>query len=69
MKSVLFKEMDLKYGNVPDSKFDPEQLAIGIKVETEHTDDQEMAKQIAKAHLIEDELYYTHLLEMEKKYN
>ncbi len=47
-----------KHNNVPDSEFDPEQLAIGIKIEMEHTDNEEEAKSIAKDHLAEDENYY-----------
>ena len=53
--------MKLKHGNVPDSKFDKIQLKMGIRVETEHTDSKTLAKQIAKAHLMEDKKYYTKL--------
>ena len=56
----------LKHGDVPDEKFDAEQLAMGVKVEMEeHTDDPELAKQIAKAHLVEIKDYYTRLAKME----
>ena len=56
----------LKHGDVPDEKFDAEQLAMGVKVEMEeHTDDPELAKQIAKAHLAEIPDYYTRLAKME----
>lgn len=48
-------------------KFDPKQLAKGIKVEMEHTNDKSLAREIAKDHLVEDPKYYDHLLEMEKK--
>ena len=48
----------LKYGNVPDYKFDKRQLKIGTKVELEHTNSRALAKQIAKAHLQEDKEYY-----------
>jgi hypothetical protein len=58
-----------KHNDVPDNKFDAEQLAMGIKVEHEHTNDKEIAKKIAKDHLSEDPKYYTHLLAMERKYN
>lgn len=51
----------------PDSKFDPEQLAMGVKVEKEHTLDKSKAKEIAKDHLMESPVYYTHLDKMEKK--
>ena len=39
----------------------------GTKVETEHTSNEAMAKEIAKDHLFEDPKYYTKLAEMEKK--
>ena len=53
--------MILKHGDVPDWKFDSEQLAKGIEVELEHTDDRSLAKQIAKAHLFESPNYYKYL--------
>jgi len=37
------------------------QLELGIKVEMEHTNDMNMAEEIAKDHLVEDPNYYTHL--------
>lgn len=40
---------------------DPEQLKMGIEVEHEHTDDDELAKKIAIDHLREDPKYYTKL--------
>jgi len=48
-------------------KIRPSQLAMGIHTEMEHTDDKEVAKQIALDHLQEDPEYYTHLAEMESK--
>jgi hypothetical protein len=51
----------------PDSMFDVEQLAIGIKVEMEHTNNITTAKAIAKDHLVESPFYYHYLLEMEKE--
>lgn len=42
----------------PDSKFDKRELAIGAKIELEHVDDIEAAKEIAKDHLVEDKGYY-----------
>ena len=44
------------------------QLTAGIKVEMEHTKDNKVAEQIAMDHLTEDKKYYTHLADMEKKY-
>lgn len=35
------------------------ELAKGIEVETEHTKDKEIAKEIAMDHLVEDPKYYT----------
>jgi hypothetical protein len=61
------------------ASYNPEQLAMGKKVELEHgtknpstnitDDDPKMTEQIAKAHLNEDPKYYTKLKEMEKKGN
>jgi len=53
--------------NKPDSKYDAKQLAMGIKVEKEHTPDPVKAKEIAKDHLEEFGDYYTHLGKMEEK--
>jgi len=55
-----------KGDNRPDSDFDPKWLAVGIKVEMEHTNDKALAKEIAKDHLTEDILYYKKLRKMEK---
>ena len=41
----------------------PKQLAIGIKVEREHTDDNKIAEEIALDHLEENPKYYTDLVE------
>ena len=64
----ICKRIKLKYGTVPDNRFNARQLKMGIKVETEHTNNRCISKQIAKAHLSEDSAYYTHLAAMEKKY-
>jgi hypothetical protein len=50
-----------------DDNFDPMQLAKGVKHELEHTKNEQMAKEIAKDHLVEDPFYYDHLDEMEKQ--
>jgi hypothetical protein len=60
--------MEFKHGNLPDSKFIPTQLRKGIKVEMEHTRNRSVAKQIAKAHLVENPRYYTYLEKMEKSW-
>lgn len=57
----------LKHGEIPDEAFNPKELTKGIKVEMEHTDSEDIAKQIAKAHLVESPYYYIYLEEMEKK--
>jgi hypothetical protein len=46
-------------------KFDSDQLAIGVKIEMEHTTDPALALEIAAAHLYEDRLYYAKLEKME----
>lgn len=50
-----------KHRAVPDSAFDPRELAIGIKEEMEHTNDWRIAKEVAKDHLSEQKFYYTKL--------
>ena len=45
----------------------PAELAAGIKVEFEHTDDPNISKKIALDHLAEIPDYYTRLAEMEKQ--
>jgi len=61
---------DMLAGGLADDKvaaeFDPEQIAMGIKVEMEHTDDPKIALEIAMDHLTEIPDYYTHLDKMEK---
>ena len=56
-----------KHKDVPDEEFDSEQLNMGIEVEAEHTDDPELAKEIAKDHLAECPRYYSLLSKMEKE--
>lgn len=50
-----------KHSNIPDSEFDIRQLEKGINIELEHTDNLEIAKAIAKDHLVEDKDYYKKL--------
>jgi len=49
------------------SDFDPKQLAMGLEVELEHTDDPKLALEIAMDHLVEIPDYYTHLDKMERE--
>jgi hypothetical protein len=51
----------------PDSAFDPKELKMGMKVETEHTKCPKRRKEIAKDHLEEFGNYYTHLKDMEDR--
>jgi hypothetical protein len=55
-----------KHKDVPDAEFDQEQLAKGVQVEREHTNNEYVAKLIAKDHLKEVPDYYTRLAKMEK---
>lgn len=43
------------------SDFNPRELRRGAKVEMEHTDDPDVAREIAMDHLVEDPKYYTKL--------
>lgn len=58
-------EDDIPGGRAPDNHqwgyIDKDQLAIGTKVEMEHTDDPGVAEEIAADHLTEDPEYYTKL--------
>ena len=47
-----------KADNVPDREFSPTSLAEGQEDEREHTDDNQVAKEIAKDHLSKDPQYY-----------
>lgn len=63
--STISMLVNLKGSDLPDSHFNKEQLAMGIKVEQEHIDCPIIAKAIAKAHLKEIPDYYTRLDRME----
>jgi hypothetical protein len=53
--------------HAPDKKFNAETLAEGVKHEHEHTDDGQVAKEIAKDHLQEDPAYYKKVEQIEKQ--
>jgi hypothetical protein len=55
--------------NEPDSKFPPEALAEGKKHEREHTNDGQIAKEVAKDHLSEDPAYYKKVRKIEGEKN
>lgn len=59
---------DMIPGGKADKKtsgFDPKQLAMGKKVEMEHTDDPRKAEEVARDHLTEFSDYYSRLKKME----
>lgn len=64
---IKFHDSVGKHNDIPDEEFDPDQLRMGIKVEREHTDDDRIAKKIAKDHLSELKDYYTRLEKMEEE--
>jgi len=49
---------------LPAYKFDPDELYRGMMVEMEHTDDPDVAEELAKDHLIDDPNYYGMLEKM-----
>jgi hypothetical protein len=51
----------------PDSAFPASAIAKGMKVESEHTNNPELKKEITKDHLEENKRYYDYLEDMEKK--
>ena len=55
----------MSQGKIED--VDTDELAMGIKVESEHTDDPVLQEKIARDHLKEDGKYYTKLKEIEKQ--
>ena len=63
MTNNLIKKLPGGVGdNTPNDKIDPAQLSIGVQVEMEHTNDLDIAKEIAMDHLTEDPKYYTKLV-------
>jgi len=52
--------------NQPDSQFPPKALAEGVKHEHEHTNNDQVAKEIAKDHLSQDPRYYKKIRQIEK---
>jgi len=56
-----------KHDHMTDEEFDANELAMGIEVELEHTDNRSIAKSIAKDHLEEVPDYYTRLKAMEEE--
>ena len=70
---MISERADNLLGGLADDKepedFDPAQLAMGIRVEMEHTNDKAVAMEIAMDHLTEIPDYYTRLETMEDEAN
>jgi hypothetical protein len=47
------------YKKGTEKKFDPREIALGMKEEREHTNSKELMREIVLDHLMEDEHYYT----------
>lgn len=69
-RMVMLGKADRLPGGKADDKdpsdFDPDELDQGTEHEGEHTDDEELAREIAMDHLAEDPDYYDKLEELEK---
>lgn len=63
---LLTSLVNLKGSGIPDEKFDPKELEMGIEIEKEHIDNPIISKAISKGHLTEIKDYYTRLKKMEK---
>jgi len=71
LQSVLIRKApdSIKGGladGIPDRAFNKRELNKGIKVEFEHVDKRNLAKEISKDHLSEDKNYYKKLATIEK---
>ena len=55
------------FNKSPDTQIDPNELKMGIKVESEHTINDSIAERISKDHLVEIPDYYTRLKKMEEE--
>ena len=55
------RTIDKLLKGVEDIDYDENELKMGIEVESEHTDDKDVATTIAKQHLAEDPAYYSKL--------
>lgn len=62
----LLKNWEGMGSNLAKEDVDPEQLAMGIEIELEHTENRELAEKITLDHLDEDPIYYTKLKKMEE---
>jgi hypothetical protein len=67
VNNLVFEALGIgKHNNIPDSKFPSDQLKKGEQIESEHSDDPEKKKAIAKDHLAEFKDYYSRLKNMEQ---
>jgi hypothetical protein len=70
-RKQIIEAMEHLKGGMGDGKqdveFDPEELAMGVAIEREHTNSALIAKEIAKDHLSEIPDYYSRLKNMEKQ--
>lgn len=71
VRSIMRKTSERLSGGLADDekpqKYDSRELDKGVDVEYEHTDDQEVAREIAMDHLEEIPDYYTRLHQMEEE--
>lgn len=65
LSSSFFNAGRFNKSGKKESDFDPKQIAMGIKVEMEHTTNKDIAKRVALDHLAEISDYYTRLKKME----
>ena len=69
IKTLIEVVGDILPGGLADEKtprdFDPILLEMGIKIELEHTEDKNLAREIAMDHLVEDPNYYQKLKQIE----
>jgi hypothetical protein len=66
-KKILSFSANFDISKKRDKDFDSKQLDLGEKEELEHTNDEEIAKSIAKDHLTEYPDYYIELEKLENK--
>ena len=69
-RQAAFKAIEQLQGGMADGKkdsdFNTKELTAGMKVEREHTNDDKVAREIARDHLTEDPHYYCKLKKIEK---
>jgi len=63
----LLRQGRMNEKGITEKDVDPKELAMGIKVELEHSDCKRIAKKISLDHLAEMPDYYTRLAKMEKE--